>query len=610
MDLIREKPWLRWYQDPPALGNLYLEDTALVELLHRVIPSNVLSQVEPEFAEFGRRVTTNGDVLNMCNELIHSEPKLTQIDRWGRKVDEIHVRKEWYQLHDVAATEGIVAHGYERKYGKYSRVIQYVKLYLFQPSSANVSCPLAMTDGAARLIEVMKDTYAKEGLAWDSELEECYQHIISRDPAQFWTSGQWMTERTGGSDVGNSQTIAVKEPNSKYYRLYGYKFFTSATTANVSFALARIVDSNGNSVKGSRGLSLFKVNLRKEGTNELNNMIVHKMKIKLGTKSLPTAEMELNGTPALLVGQINQGVKHISSLFNVTRLHTCIASATSARRILALARDYAHRREAFGKKIAEQPLHVLSLARMEVGVRGLLHFAFDLAQLLGEDECEPTPSTQVLLRLLTPVGKAFTTRTTLLIIGEGIECFGGYGYMEDTNIPYIYREAQVNSIWEGTTNVMALDVLRSITKEPESLGILMERIASNIGGKTTSQKLQNAVQAVQNATKSLNEYFKQVAGLLKKGEAKIVESGARDLTFTIGRVYTGSLLIHHAIFTNSEVDAEVANRWCTDEPLVRLSYPDKQSKHMDSVIGLDLDKNGKPRGCGEIGPDGHPRAKY
>ena len=311
---------------------------------------------------------------------------------WGKRIDKIHVCEEWNRMHEIAAEEGVISIGYNRKLGKYSRLHQYLKLYYFVPVSALYSCPLAMTDGAVRLIEQLrKSKSASASFLYPSILDEAYSHMTSNNGKEFWTSGQWMTEKVGGSDIGNSETIAKfhssTSADDKLYELHGYKYFTSATTANITFTLARVIDENGNFIKGSRGLSLFVLKLRND-KGELNHLIVHKLKDKLGTKTLPTAELELIGTRAYLVGNIGEGVRTIAHLFNITRIWTTFSSVGAMYHSLSLLRDYSKKRTAFGHYLNELPAHLASLSNLEVEYRGQLHLFLKVALLLGEDECE------------------------------------------------------------------------------------------------------------------------------------------------------------------------------------------------------------------------------
>jgi len=338
-----------------------------------------------------------GDMLEqhrLLNEPAN-QPRLSHYDAWGRRVDVIETHPAWRYMHAVAATEGVVADGYVDDAN--CRVLQFAKLVLYNPSSALYQCPLAMTDGAAQLLRLFlrrdvstilaeaaqqyfhdKPTRAAVALA-----EEALERLLSRDPARMWTSGQWMTERGGGSDVAaGTQTIARMQPDGSY-KLYGYKWFTSATDANVSLTLARIESDDGTTVDGTHGLSCFLLRVRAED-GALNGIRVARLKNKLGTKQLPTAEMELVGAVAHLVSKPGKGVAAITNgMVNVTRLYNGIAAASGIRRIVALARDYSHRRVVFGQPLASLPLHVRTLAWMEVNYRACLCMTMDIAAMVG-----------------------------------------------------------------------------------------------------------------------------------------------------------------------------------------------------------------------------------
>lgn len=315
----------------------------------------------------------------MAADAERNAPRLVSFDPWGRRIDRIEVAEGWKRLEAVAAEEGLVATGYERRHGPLSRVVQFAKLYLFTPSSAIFTCPLAMTDGAARLIEVHGDADLRQRVL---------PRLLSRDPVVFWTSGQWMTERTGGSDVGTSETIARRDGEA--WRLFGDKWFTSAATSPMAMTLARI-EEGGRSMPGSRGLSLFY--LETVGSDGGPNGIrVHRLKDKLGTKALPTAELTLDGTIACLVGVPGAGVKQISTLFNVTRIYNAVSAVSLMRRGIALTRDWARRRSAFGKRLSEQPLFLETVAALEVELHAAFHLTFHLVRLMGKVECgDATP---------------------------------------------------------------------------------------------------------------------------------------------------------------------------------------------------------------------------
>src|SRR5687768_4462502 len=238
-------PMSEFVQVPPRLGNQYDDDALLRAYLRWRLPANMLAEIEPELRQLGHRVVT--DILALGEAAEASPPRHVPYDAWGRRVDRIETSDAWRALDRIAATEGIVARAYERTHGAHSRIDQFARLYLFAPSSALYSCPLAMTDGAARFLEVHGD----------DAIHSVFAHLTSRAPAEFWTSGQWMTERSGGSDVGSTSTIARCEEGNTY-RLHGSKWFTSATTSQIAVTLARIEGAR----PGSHGLSVFLITLR------------------------------------------------------------------------------------------------------------------------------------------------------------------------------------------------------------------------------------------------------------------------------------------------------------------------------------------------------------
>jgi alkylation response protein AidB-like acyl-CoA dehydrogenase len=294
-------------------------------------------------------------------------------------------------------------------------------------------------------------------------MEHAYKGLTSRDPGKFKTSGQWMTERTGGSDVSRSMTFAYAEAaGSSNYILKGHKWFTSAITANMAFTLA----STEQQEQGKRApLSLFYQPVR-NADGSLNGIDVEALKDKLGTKALPNAQVVLTGAKARLVGDKGKGVRTISTLFNITRIYNTISAVSYIRRAYALVKAYSVQREAFGKKIGGHLLYQKNLRELEIAYQSNTMLAFFLTRLLGREECgQSTPSEEALLRLLTPVAKLYTAKQSIKWASEHIEMFGGLGYLEDSNIPVMLRNAQVLSIWEGTTNVLSLDMLRAVNNE-------------------------------------------------------------------------------------------------------------------------------------------------
>jgi putative acyl-CoA dehydrogenase len=517
-----------FYQALPRLTNRYEADAFLRSYLRWRLPDESRAEIEPDLNRLGERAATEIAALGDAAEA--QPPRHVPYDPWGRRVDDIVVSDAWRALDRISAEEGIVATAYERRHGALSRVHQMALLYLFHAPSATYSCPLAMGDGAARFLEVhgAGDAYAR-GL---------FEHLTTRDPARFWTSGQWMTERAGGSDVSLTSTIAKWDEAQHKYRLWGTKWFTSATTSQLALALARIETGPGTTTSGGRGLSVFAIELR-DASGALRNIRVNRLKDKHGTRALPTAELTLDGTPAVLVGDPGDGVRKIATLFNVTRVYNAVAAVSGMRHVFSLALAYSTVRSAFGKRLFEHPLHFETLAELETRVRASFMLAFAAVELMGKDECgQATDDELARLRLLTPIAKLYTAKQAVTVAGEAIEAFGGAGYIEDTGLPRLLRDAQVLPIWEGTTNVLSLDVWRAI----ERTGAF-EPWLDDVGRRlddVTSEAVRPVATRARDAADRIARYVAEARGSDRR------EAGARRLAFAIARVTAAVGLIEYA----------------------------------------------------------------
>lgn len=446
-------------QAGPSLGNQYQQDPYLPHLLQRWFSGAEQTEAAELLERMGE--ISGGELyqLQLADRL--NEPVLTQWDPWGERIDQIEVTRLWQRAEALTVEFGLIARPYENP-GPLARVLQFALVYLFTPSNDIYSCPLAMTDGAAR-------TLSNAGNA--ALLERALPHLTSRDPAQFWTSGQWMTELTGGSDVGKTETIARFEDGQ--WRLYGRKWFTSAATSQMTLTLAR-PEGNG---PGGKGLALFYLEPR-DASGRLQGIETLRLKDKLGTRKVPTAELLLHGTPATLVLEAHDGIKNITPMLNITRTWNSISAIALMRRGLNLAWDYARKREAFGARLIDKPLHRQTLLELEAEFAGAFFLTFELVHLLGRWEAQSlSEAEQVLLRLLTPVVKLMTGKQAVSVLSEVLECFGGAGYVEDTGLPLLLRDAQVLPIWEGTTNVLSLDLLRVLAR-PEQARAVAEILLS------------------------------------------------------------------------------------------------------------------------------------
>ena len=523
---------MQFQQAPPALGNQYEDDRVLRSYLSRVLPKDVLRDVEESLTELGRLSGAELYEFQLADRL--NEPTLAQWDAWGNRIDKVELTPLWRLAERIAAEHGVVATAYEQRHGSLSRVHQCALAYLFTPSTDIYSCPLAMTDGAAR-------TLLDSGN--QKLIDRAVPHLITRNPNEFWTAGQWMTELTGGSDVGLSETVARQDPgDSESFRLYGRKWFTSAVSSQIALTLAR---PEGNP-PGGRGLALFYVERRDEH-GRLNNIEINRLKDKLGTRKVPTAELNLNGTPAQLVKGSTDGVRNIAPLLNITRLWNGISAVALMRRGLALAHDYAGKRIAFGAPLAEKALHVDTLANLQAEAEAAFHLAFYVAELTGRSETrEISDEDAQLLRLLTPVMKLTTGKQAVTVASEVLESFGGAGYVEDTGLPVLLRDAQVLPIWEGTTNVLALDTLRAL-RGGDSLRQLQLLITSWVENVSTP----NLADAARVVRSSFDHATSWLAEAERAGQ-QAVEAGARRFSLTLGRTVELALLIRQAQWSHDQ----------------------------------------------------------
>ncbi len=518
---------MAFFQEPPRLGHLLHDDRVLTSYLARALPGDTkkeaLGAVEA-LAEASLKLNA------VSAEHRTTDPQLVQWDAWGNRVDRIDLAPSWAMAKQVAREHGVVSTSYEGKHGAFSRPLQAALLYLYHPSSDVYTCPLAMTDGAARTLLTHKN---------DALIDRAVARLTSRDPETAWTSGQWMTERTGGSDVGLSETEA--EPDARHegkYRLTGTKWFTSAATSEMALTLGRLPGAP----PGGRGLTLFYLETR-DAEGRYNGIRVNRLKDKLGTRKVPTAELTLEGALAVPVAGLGDGVRNITPMLNVTRLWNSVCATSLMRRGIALARDYARRRKAFGGPLSERPLHLETLADLQAEAEAGFHLVLTVAELLGKEEAGLASDEESrLLRLLTPLAKLTTGKQAVAVTTEILEAFGGAGYVEDTGIPVIYRDAQVLSIWEGTTNVLSLDALKAVAKDG-SLGPMVARIrelasAGNDGELAAAGKV--AIAGAERAA----------GWVMERGKDPLAaEAGARGFALTLGRSLALASLVRHAAWS-------------------------------------------------------------
>ncbi|MFY1631922.1 acyl-CoA dehydrogenase family protein [Solwaraspora sp. WMMB335] len=554
----------RYVQPVPAPGDPYRTDWLLDAWLRRHLDPAARTAARPRLADLAAEV--DGPLRAAHADAERHPPQLVRYDPWGARIDRIDTAAGWQRLRAAAAHHGLVALPYRADtravFGPGARIVQHALLHLYAPESATFSCPVAMADGAAALLS-RPDVDPAVRDAW-------LPRLTSTDPDVAVTSGQWMTEAQGGSDLAGSTTVAQPAGDGGW-RLTGQKWFCSAVDSALAVALARPAGAGA----GSRVLAPFLVPryaadspLAAAGADPAGpapGVRVHRLKDKLGTRALPTAEVGLDSAYALALGDPDRpGLARAMTLVVVTRLHNASAAASGMRRGLAYAHAYATARRVAGGRLVDSPAHRGVLGTLAVDTAGAFVLAGHVFALLGRVEAgaagpgspagpEPVGGARdaaAELRLAAPLAKLATGRLAVAAASEYVECFGGAGYVEDTGVPRLLRDAQVLPIWEGTTTVLALDALRAVTRE-HAAGPLLARVDR----AATAASDPEVAATLADTAGRLREDLKRVAA--DPGGAATV-AGARPLALRMAYALAAALLVDLA---DGEATRVAAGLW-------------------------------------------------
>jgi len=538
----------RFVQPATAPGDPYPDDHVLHATLGRLL-GDAAPLAVPRLAALGRDVQ---DRLRAAHADAEAHPPvLVRYGPWGERLDRVDTAPGWAVLRAAAARHALVATPYlpeaRQSFGAGARVVQHALLHLYGPESAVYTCPVAMSDGAAALLSLPEVDPAVRD-AW-------LPLLVSTDPDTAVTAGQWMTEAQGGSDLSGTSTVAARDDTGRW-RLTGEKWFCSAIDSPVAVALARPAGAG----TGSRVLAPFLVPRYGPGGTPAPGISVHRLKDKLGTRAVPTGEVGLAGAAALPLGDPDTpGLARMLTLVVVTRLHNAAAAAAGMRRGLDLARRYAALRHAGGRPLEQQPLHRATLATLAVHAQAAYTLAAHAFALMGRVEVDADATAAAELRLVAPLAKAATARLAVAAASEYLECFGGAGYVEDTGVPRLLRDAQVLPIWEGTTNVLAVDTLRALTRGE--------------GGKQVLARIEAAADlavplrpgtGLPAPADALARGRTHLAGLLADLAGTAAPGGARDVMLRLADVLTAALLVEQARYDHGRGDphgAAVAGLW-------------------------------------------------
>jgi len=455
--------------------NLYREDRNLRFAVARALPAADLALAEPLLDALGR--DAGGELDRLAATADRNPPVLRSFDRRGDRVDEVvhhpayrdleRAAFERYALAAASHRDGL--HGFEGR--PVPHVVKYAMTYLFAQAEFGVLCPVNMTDSLARVLR---------RFAGPELLARHLPRLTATDLARLWQGAMHLTERSGGSDVGATATVARPvgpeevpaglAAGAPLWRLSGAKWFCSNAGAELALVLARPEGA----APGTRGLGLFLVP-RHLPDGALNGCRIERLKDKLGTRDMATGEVTLDGALAHQVGELDRGFAQMAVMINASRLSNAVRSAGMMRRGYFEAVTHACAARAFDRRLIDLPLQRRALMEMLLDVEGAVAAVIETAAVLERADAGDV-SAAALARILTPLLKAVVTKRARHTAGEAMEARGGNGYIEEWVEPRLLRDAHLGSIWEGTTNVVQLDVLRAMAREGAHRPLL-ERLA-------------------------------------------------------------------------------------------------------------------------------------
>lgn len=443
-----------------ARRNFYRQDPAFRQAMTAQLPEDWQDWAEERFDTVGELASTTWSAW--AETANANPPRLLSHNRWGERIDEVEVHPAYDRLAQEAYEAGVVWPRFTpRLDGKKSPwAVVFGLGYLMSQAEQGFFCPVCLTAGTAWVVERFAD----------DDLKQRYlPRLAAKSYENMLEGAMFLTERAGGSDVGANQLTARQEDGE--WRLYGDKWFCSnGGRAGVMLVLARPEGAPA----GTRGLGLFLVP-RELPDGSRNPMRLERLKDKLGTRSMPSAEITFEGTVGYPVGPIDRGFAEMAEMLTLSRIYNAVASVGVMKRMVNEARAWTRARSTFGQPLDRYPMMRQQLVDQTVEHEASLLTVFESIRLLDRVEAGKAEARDAqVLRVLTPINKYATARLAVDMASWGCEVFGGVGYIEEWPTPRFFRDAQVLPIWEGTTNILVLDVLRSFAKEQTGPAFLAE----------------------------------------------------------------------------------------------------------------------------------------
>jgi putative acyl-CoA dehydrogenase len=535
-------------QPPPLAGyDVYAADTVLREAVDR----EGGGWAAPALGELGR-LAGDQTWIDRGFQANEHPPRLRSHDRYGHRIDEVEYHPAWHQLMDVAVRHGLHGGPWHdpRPGGHVARAAGHL---VWSQVEAGVACPITMTYASIAALRTSPELAA----TWEPVITAPVYQPQLRPLAEKAGAliGMAMTEKQGGSDLRANTTRAVRSRSddagsssgsgstAPAYRLTGHKWFCSAPMSDGFLVLAQ----------DDAGPSCFLLpRVLPDGTR--NAIRLQRLKDKLGNRANASSEIELDGALAWLVGEPGRGIATIATMVNLTRLDCVVGSAALIRQAAAQALHHAGHRRAFGARLADQPLMSVVLADLAVESEASTALAIRLAGAVDRSELPDSADREhemLIRRIGTAVGKYWVCKRGPQVTAEALECLGGNGYVEESIMPRLYREAPLNSVWEGSGNINVLDVLRVLTREPR-----------------TSQALLDELDRAAGADHRLDDHVRRLHTSLAGLPAAIADDPAavqrdgRRLVAAMALALQGALLVRHSPATVA--DAFCASRLAAD----------------------------------------------
>jgi putative acyl-CoA dehydrogenase len=515
---------------PPPLEdyNVFTTDAVIVDAFRREAPGAAVA----ELVDLGK-LAGSAETIALGFQANEHPPELRSHDRFGHRIDEVHFHPAWHALMRRAASAGLSGAPWRDALG-HPHVRRAAKFYVWGQVESGHGCPMSMTYAAVPVLRAQTDL-APVWMAPLTATEYDPRLVpVTQKPAAL--CGMGMTEKQGGSDVRANQTRATRTGTGREYRLTGHKWFCSAPMSDAFLVLAQ----------AGGGLSCFLVpRVLEDGTR--NPFAIARLKNKLGNRSNASAEVEFDATLGLLIGEEGEGVARIVEMVNYTRMDCALGSAALMRAGLAQALAHASYRRTFGALLIDHALMQNVLADLALECEGATVLCMRVARAI--DEAPHDRRAAALKRIGTALAKYYVCKRAPYAVGEALESLGGNGYVEESIMPRLYREAPLNSIWEGSGNINALDVQRILRRQPESF----EAWRTELSPAFDDARIAAAA--------------RRLEGDLSRLDSS--EAQARDLSERMALLWQAALLLQHAppfvadAFIASRIDGSRGNAFGT-----------------------------------------------